>query len=995
MTGGDYLADPEILVEAFVNYTISPSKPIPVISGPSNVYSTCGSQTLTFTSSKSSGIASATFSYSWTTTLAANYGIMNGYNTGSLTITNFNGVSSFNVTLTITNIFNLYESVSYPVTVSGNTGGLSVSLDISQPYTMKKSDSIKIQASIINFCGTSGTASYAWTFTPSSTSITKYKNQFLIPSNSLATGSYNLSVTATLTEFSGNVLLGSLSAIINIIGSDPVASVNRIDSQIGKNVNYYAIDGSSSYDPDNPADTLIYLWYSSLSGFQNQTTSSIKISPSLYSSVFSFNVTLQVTTKDGRTASITRNFVAINKIYTDLFVVAPTSKVSPSQKLRIDTSIQAPPGISYYKTTAKWKLFSGKSITIKPSDKSFLAFSANSLVGGTTYSFQLTLTANSVFSYTFLFIHVNAGAACPSNSASSTPLTGTISTIFTFSISGCYDRDGEDYPLQYSYGYISGNSKRINKLSITTQGSIIYIPLQVGTSTVVFTVCDYLSECTNNNAPSVTVSGSFRNLKTDDKALSDQYKQYTQKHDLILGLTNMLVAFTIPEELLTTMWNDFVDYMQNQKITIHTIQIIDSIIFLFMDDLQIQSLTYEKLKIYADYLANALSELDAIGPEEEKIVIDIADRILDISTDISYVLLSQKIVSSLLKFNDVQFDDPYIQKTSHISVYNVEDFMSEINKDLIDLETVKITIGDLGLAEDRLVAIESVAYSPGKYADYLYINLTTYESYVNHELVQSEYQQLTPLNGSVLVSLPVFSSNELECVVYTNQGWKHENCEILESKENVTLLNIKASGFYTLMPVETKASLLPFYIVLCLILLSAVVFPIMIYLNKMKPYLLVSKFSLSIDSKTDRGVSPTEIESIIENREKSSIQNHLLLSIIKSKGQQKFEKFMLLIANIVAEILLENLLLKETSLNAQIIGIVSALMMIPFSGIILFFFNSFKQRLAFVLIGIVYILSLMGTFLIKSQAGWETAFIIGLVSETFVAETFIMIASKI
>ncbi|CAG9325270.1 unnamed protein product [Blepharisma stoltei] len=71
-----------------------------------------------------------------------------------------------------------------------------------------------------------------------------------------------------------------------------------------------------------------------------------------------------------------------------------------------------------------------------------------------SYVFSLTITSGSSSFSVDLALNVNLGAACSDTVPSVNPSSETaLTTSFSISISNCYDRDGEDYPILYTFEY--------------------------------------------------------------------------------------------------------------------------------------------------------------------------------------------------------------------------------------------------------------------------------------------------------------------------------------------------------------------------------------------------------------------------------------------------------------------------------------------------------------------------------------------------------------
>ncbi|CAG9320582.1 unnamed protein product [Blepharisma stoltei] len=100
---------------------------------------------------------------------------------------------------------------------------------------------------------------------------------------------------------------------------------------------------------------------------------------------------------------------------------------------------------------------------------------------GMAYAFTLKITDSSSVSLSVdLSVSIYLGASC-SGAFAVSPTTGmALIDAFTISISGCVDRDDEDYPLLYTCKYSPSGSNSKYTIGSTTEESQISSKLSSG-----------------------------------------------------------------------------------------------------------------------------------------------------------------------------------------------------------------------------------------------------------------------------------------------------------------------------------------------------------------------------------------------------------------------------------------------------------------------------------------------------------------------------------
>ena len=186
-------------------------------------------------------------------------------------------------------------------------------------------------------------------------------------------------------------------------------------------------------------------------------------------------------------------------------------------------------------------------------------------------------------------------------------------------IEGCYDQDGADYPLSYTFGYrIAELTARFNPLcmqranafftSYWTQANTFYGSVEV---------CDAMSDCvTVDSSTSFTITGSSSGRRLKETSVYDRYENALRRYDVVDVLRTSLMTRTMPEDLIDTMWNDFTGYVSGQVCDEGVMEKIDLVVPAFMDKLQASSLTDERVNKYTSFRSEYSSRVNSGGDHE-------------------------------------------------------------------------------------------------------------------------------------------------------------------------------------------------------------------------------------------------------------------------------------------------------------------------------------------------------------------------------------------
>ncbi|CAG9333442.1 unnamed protein product [Blepharisma stoltei] len=564
--------------------------PAAIITGPQFFSLACGARDLMYSGDRSTGSLNNQMNYTWSAISSPSIAALTKYvsmqSTSSITIPRSYFSSStnttLNVTMTISNIYNLTNSSSI-VTFVTSTPSLSVNIDIGNSDSMKSSDSRVYTASVNSLCDNSTSSiSWSWVYNPangaptidSSSILSKAKqpNKLVIEKNMLPSGySYSFTAIAASTNAQGQAITGNSTILVSTSASNLIVTLSRPGGSIPPNQDL-VINGDKSFDPDDKNSALNFTWSckytlnsTSCLGKDNnvlvsgQTTSSLQIPAQRLIPGASYDLTLLVS-KGARNASATITVEVLNaNTDTSVSISMSSTKITARYQFTADANIQANSS-----STLEWSC-ANPPLTISPNNLSKLTIPANTLTSGQTYQFQLKITDPAGVPYTVYYpVEVNQGASC-TDSLSISPSTGTaLVTSFTMSISGCTDLDGEDLPLMYAYNL---NQNSINYMLASNQDNSYSTFLMPGSNNVSVTVCDQYDDCsTYYQVIQVDNYTATAGRRLDDSALIDIYSQNTLNSDNIPSMIAIISsATTINSTLFEKMWSDLQSYINSQN----------------------------------------------------------------------------------------------------------------------------------------------------------------------------------------------------------------------------------------------------------------------------------------------------------------------------------------------------------------------------------------------------------------------------------------------
>ena len=487
------------------SYPSAPSSPELIMNGPTTISTSCGSSVV-YHSNDSTGIARKAFTYSWTINSGASSTLLGSSSTPSVTLQPGSSSETITITLTITNPFGLFSILNTEVDVVASTSILVV-LD-SSDLNVERQNSQVIQAFAVDRCGYTDGIQYSWTL--SGLSVNTNANKLYIKGASLSIGSYSVSVTASMVTTSDGTLTATADVHINIIPSSLVIILDHQGGDISSAGTPLLISGSESYDPDE--GTISYSWKTTAGSLLSEATSQASIDITSVAAGTSFDVTLTISGTSSRSISQTVTFRVVDSIITSTLISLPYKKLSTSKIFNLVPQSSIISGQTPSPATISLsQVFGQTTLTLNSVLTGLISMSAGTLQAGLFYTFDLAIAAGGVTANNYVMIQANMGAYCPNAPTTPESLTNTQGEPFTFSILGCYDQDGEDYPLTYAFGYkITSTSNPVRVLTIPSLSPIVYNIMwyQVGTYFGNFRVCDAMNDCASADTDQITIQTS-------------------------------------------------------------------------------------------------------------------------------------------------------------------------------------------------------------------------------------------------------------------------------------------------------------------------------------------------------------------------------------------------------------------------------------------------------------------------------------------------------
>ncbi|CAG9311880.1 unnamed protein product [Blepharisma stoltei] len=815
-----------------------------VISGQTSLSLTCGSDPLVYSGEKSYGSAGLGLTYSWSSTISPQISTLSTYissqSSSKISISrsyfSTSVTTTLTVSLTVTNKFG-NKSTSSITTIIEPSEALTVAFDQGNSISILASDSKTIKASVKTQCGsTSESISWEWDSiavdgspTYDSASIlskSKSPNKLEIAPNSLpAGGTYKFRAIATQTV-SGVTYTGNSTITIATSHSPLVIALSRSSGSISPSQDF-VVSGAGSYDPDDATGSLNYTWScvttdsdSTCVGADNSALvineigASLTIPSSKLVKGASYDLTLKIS-KDTRSSSSAITISVLNaNTDASISIALSSQKVNPQAVVSLKAAVEVSSEVSI-----TWSEISGSSISISPNNLPTVSFKVGTLSEGSSYTFQLSVFDTSInLSLTIeMPVTTNSGGSC-TGSVSISPDSGqALITSFSISISGCVDKDEEDYPILYKYTD-TWNSKTY-KLSSTTESNSVTANMYPGDNTVVVYVCDQLNTC-SSYSKSITVENySARFLQTT--SLLSLYKQAIIDPDQIpSAITLFCSSATIDSTLFSTMWSDLQLYVSENTASSDLLNDAMSSIFALTGQTSIMS--SGMFDIFIEYLEN-YETTNNIMPTSDtiKYAVDITNNYLTFGETVSFN--GSSIESYIVKTNT--FIQLFVKKFTSNDLVSQQSLGSDVNTDTISLYKLRdfptsFSNSTLNFTDHRSISFPSslpfkdtditnlranyYTYSDD-YSDVAEISFGLSGNYSNYTLIvsdENDYDYKAAMNP-ISIELPFYKNVSIawRCLYYnqTTSAWQSDStCKIKEVKNSSVVVETTHLSMYKL-----------------------------------------------------------------------------------------------------------------------------------------------------------------------------------------------------
>lgn len=980
--------------------------PHPKISGETTISLKCSvTPTFIYSSTQSSSIGFESLEYEWSLDINIDFQGINDKNCYIPAGAIFQ-YSTFTLTLKLTNFLLRVAKTSVTINVV-NTEAVTFKLDTGLAAYYKRSQGFTMGPVNFDLCGKTGTFAYAWTILlpdgneDMNFDIAKDYSRLYIPALTLGYGLHVISLTITMTLDNGSKVYGTAKSDINIYSSNLVTVLNKVNQDIKDNDDF-TISGAKSYDPDKYSFT--YAWTTNCFSIID-TSSSITIPYSEFKSLTLFDLTLTISSTEpspaGRISSSKITLTVIKELKVSVTIPLPQSKTKKSNQFTLGAKIKTDSDI--ITVDLQWAQTSGSQLTFSSTNTAFLTFLPNILLPGTSYSFKITATVYDTYSVSSsasaeAFIKVNIGPICP-NKPVVTPNTGGIafSTKFTATIVGCYDGDNEDLPLKYKF-HAKTNSLNLLLTTATENSVLSNILLSKSVKAIYITVTDSLGDSNGVESDSFIISSAKRSLRMLNE-MADFYNELKLSQNLI-GLINIFLdEFTVDEEMMDFMWEDFTNYMKFEHRDREYLENIVLMIRMFIQENQDQKIVEEKLDMFVDYLVKAMEEVEYIDEEVEKNIIHIAERIIEIHQNIEDAMKMKILLQKLLSFRKVYTHKSYSYTKGTISIFEEENHIQNLHSP-IQIGTTSLYIKSSEHPSNSYIRIEVFTFSIGLFSDVLDISLTTDKEYKLGEVKEQDKKDYEITQGMIKAYIKQETPGIPICKKLVNNNWEEKGCEVLSVKGTFTEVSIKESGTYVLFYKETynessKASL---YVLICIIGGFLVSFLVIQYLKRMKvknvSYFVWKIVNTEPDLKEENKLK-NSIEMEVVKRKTDTLKYHLILSLCFSwqDSLEKSVKCVIIASGLVSSLLADLCLLEYFMIHPVFVSLIGEFTVF---WILLTIYSLLSKQsniakgFGLAMIICIVVASLIWTIYFPVNTEWAIAYSIGVGIQLLVSHSIFM-----
>lgn len=896
------------------------------ISGPTELSLACGSASAKYTSQETKSIGKNSLKYQWTlapSNVATSISLVNSaillrdiLNTGE----NY----SFNLSLTATNFLQVSGSGQIKVNVI-SSALLTIKIDVGESPITTRNKVMMLNAVIVDRCGSKGVLSYLWTITPEVLGNINYTNRRLvIPKWTFDSGIlYTVVLVARLTFSSGSGYIEATSETNVYCDYSPlVAIVNKVDQDIPNAVNL-KIDGSRSYDPDYPADKtkLIYMWATSLIDYPVQTTPSVTIPFSYFNAGVDYIlVTFTVShLESGRFASQELIFT-VKKAALEIIFLPPPMKPVTSNPLILEALVIYPFG-AILKTV--WTQTKGEPIIFSRKPNPFMIqINPNIMKQGRTYGFKITVTLDGSSTSAEVTFTVNFSPYC-SELLSIDPSDGqALSTIFYVSIGGCADRDEfEDLPLTYTYYLVLNNGRSFIYKGNSGDNSFIGV-LPKGSVGLRVVVCDLLQDCTSYFGP-VGVSRRRMMRGQELQEAKEVYEEFVMDGEVVTGISLVLNSFSVSEEFIDRMWEDFIEFTKFDYIDDSKIKLDLHIVLLFLGKSQEKTLNSIRIRKYSKKVLQGVRVLDnKIDSEIVQLILDIGNRMLEVDNSLDTVLGVVNITTAIFEAEHTRVIEPFSLQSEKISGLKVVSLIENLVGQQFVFGSDSVLIEKLDLNNGTFVSLEIIVFDLGDEENLVYLQIFSKEKMQNGTYIEHEVRFIDLSEETVVLKLKKKHEKNDRCGSVIKENWEKTGCKILPADKNLTVIQVHNSGIYSLIdssPITSNFS--AFYINLFLVITLSFILLINKYINIQKKYLSLTTTELSSNSPRS-----TDKNEDFEEKNLTLQSNHLLTNLIYTNSSIYFSEILtILFTNLVIEISISAVLYNYSELEYYTNGAIAGL----------------------------------------------------------------------
>jgi len=974
---GDANAPGEISVE----YTSNPSIKA-IIKGQRNAIIGCGqtSAKLSFNGITSYSSYKIT-EYAWSLT-----GL-----TSSLSGTNvdfeveLSQAGTYSVSLKVTDNAQNTDTETFSLTVDVDNK-IQFSFDVGDKSSFLRSTNIKITPIFSSICSCNDGLDYLYSSTKDISKLTLNNQVLRIPAKSLAPDTYPITLTVSC---KGAQTFQSQNDIsITLTKSDLVAITDKSD-QIVTDQKDFTIRAKDSYDPDG--DSFSYKWEINGVVQSAETSNSLTLLASYLTNAASpLLVTLKLQGTFSRTASKSHLLSIQKSNVLSISVLGPDKKVSVSRPLALKSKASyAPSVVSPSPITYSW---SSNPSGLTSSLANFV-IAASSLSPGIFYSFTITASNKDLDSVSALItFSTNSGAKCDSVGVLTPSSDITTSTLLSFKVNNCYDQDNEDYPLSYKYsiGRSGSYSLLLSVLATNTLPARRY-PKVV--NSLKADICDGYGDC-DTVTSTFTITSRARHLKEEDANLED-YENNKIYYDTQTAIIFTLMEKVTDEALLDLMWNDLIEFESQEFLTRTYFEQLATIVLMFIDQPQVESMAAPRIPKYISYLNSRLSMMKSIYQSTASVISLIAERLPIVDNSEETSILALMLMTSTEKLNQVP-GTQFTQSTAQIIVMQAVDLQTDLTP--IALGSNQVILKDSGLEENAVIRIIAGSYSSASaYSDIIQLSVSSSSYFVDDSL--EDYETVQEMDAKdkgciIIMKYSGLNQDQIGCSSYQGE-WVEENCKVLSVSENSAKISVTKSGIYKIVKSgsASESHIYPnLYLVISLVILCALAMPFMIYVDKNTLYMNIPSQSATSRSGLEGKFGP-EYGNDYSND--SIFTKHLLISMfISAHDMPRSEKLLIIVSNIVLGILIQSLTLNSLNIHPAAVGVISALIVLPISLITIALLRYKTSKVAKIigiaLVAIIMSLSIIGVYMLSTDRLWYIAFICGLLSEFVATQSIAM-----